>query len=36
MNAASVQNEIINLEKKYWTAMTENDVESAVLLTRFP
>lgn len=32
----SQQKEIVRLEKKYWAAMKENDVERAVALTRFP
>lgn len=28
--------EIISLEKKYWKAMADSDVETAVSLTRFP
>ena len=31
-----IQNEIIELENKYWKAMAESDVETAVSLTRFP
>lgn len=29
-------NEILGLERKYWQAMANNDVEAAVSLTRFP
>ena len=36
MNNISVQNEIINLEIQYWSAMKTSDVETAVSLTRFP
>ncbi len=31
-----IQNEIIDLEKRYWQAMAESDVETATSLTRFP
>jgi hypothetical protein len=31
-----ISSEIVSLENKYWKAMRENDVETAVLLTRFP
>lgn len=30
------QNEIIVLETKYWDAMKNNDIETAVSLTKFP
>ena len=30
------QTEIIELEQKFWKAMQDNDIESAVSLTRFP
>lgn len=31
-----MKNEIINLEKKYWNAMTEMDYETVKSLTNFP
>lgn len=29
-------NDIIMLEKQYWKAMSENDIDAAVALTKFP
>lgn len=31
-----IKHEILELEEKYWDAMRENDVETAVALTKFP
>jgi len=36
INTSKIQNEIIGLEKKYWKAMVDKDVESAISLTHFP
>lgn len=36
MNAAPKKQDIFGLERKYWDAMKNNDVEAAVSLTRFP
>ena len=36
MNTNPTQNDILGLEKKYWDAMKNNDVEAAVKLTKFP
>ncbi|AZZ35450.1 hypothetical protein CIK05_01090 [Bdellovibrio sp. qaytius] len=36
MNTAPNKQDIFILEKKYWAAMKNNDVEAAVSLTRFP
>lgn len=36
MNNAPNKQEIFSLEKKYWDAMRNNDVEAAVSLTKFP
>ena len=36
MNANPTQNDILGLEKKYWDAMKNNDVEAAVKMTKFP
>lgn len=36
MNAAPSKQDIFNLEKKYWHAMKNNDVDTAVALTKFP
>ena len=36
MNSAPNKQDIFILEKKYWNAMKNNDVEAAVSLTRFP
>ena len=35
-NSDNITEEILNLEKKYWTAMREHDLESAISLTDFP
>lgn len=32
----AIENEILGLERKYWKAMKDNDIETAVALTRFP
>lgn len=32
----NTSDEIISLERKYWNAMADTDVETAVSLTRFP
>jgi len=36
MNSNPTQNEILGLERKYWDAMKNNDVDAAVKLTKFP
>lgn len=36
MNNAPNKQDIFSLEKKYWDAMRNNDVEAAVSLTKFP
>lgn len=36
MNSTIIKDEILSLEKKYWEAMKNNDVESGILLTKFP
>lgn len=36
INSSQIQNEIIGLEKKYWKAMVDKDIESAISLTHFP
>lgn len=36
MNDSTIHQNIIQMEEKYWTAMANKDVESAVALTRFP
>ena len=36
MDTKPTQNEIVGLERKYWDAMKNNDVETAVQLTKFP
>ena len=36
MNTVSTANEILSLEKKYWQAIKDSDVETALSLTRFP
>lgn len=35
-NTESIKKEILGLEKKYWTAMQEHDLKTAVELTDFP
>ena len=32
----TIKQEILNLEKKYWTAMKDQDLETALSLTDFP
>ncbi len=36
MNDASLTQQILDCEHRYWKAMSENDVERAMALTRFP
>jgi ketosteroid isomerase-like protein len=36
MDKAKVEKEIMELERKYWRALQENDVETAMELTDFP
>lgn len=36
MNNQNVTSEILNLERKYWTAMRDHDLETALSLTDFP
>lgn len=36
MQNTDIKSEILNLEKKYWTAMSEHDLETALGLTDFP
>ncbi len=36
MNTAPEKTEILGLERMYWDAMKNNDVESAISLTKFP
>jgi ketosteroid isomerase-like protein len=36
MDKAKVEKEIMDLERKYWRALQENDVETAIALTDFP
>jgi hypothetical protein len=36
MEKQSAEQELVALEKRYWQAMEENDVETAVSLTDFP
>ena len=36
MENKSKEREILGLERQYWKAMGDNDVETAVSLTRFP
>jgi hypothetical protein len=36
MNSQSTQNEILTLENRYWQAMKDSDIESAVSMTHFP
>lgn len=36
METSLVQSQILQLEKQYWQAMTDHDVEAAISLTHFP
>ena len=36
MEQASVEKEILQLERKYWRALQDNDIETAIELTDFP
>lgn len=36
MDTSATQKEIQSLERKYWQAMQDNDVETAISLTHFP
>lgn len=36
MNAVPTKQDIFKLEKKYWDAMKNDDVDTAVALTKFP
>ena len=36
MDQANVEKEILQLERKYWRALQDNDIETAIELTDFP